>query len=626
MKRNSLAAATDLQVLTVLIVLTVLTTTSLLTAATVTWDGDDTTNNWSVGSNWTGDPDNTAPGSGDDVWFGDTDSVTNETTVTNIVNADTTVSSLTYETPGKYHNTEVTSGATLTVTNSFKVGTSASTTLMNASLTGSVTAGALHVGSDMAWGGQGARLYLGNATIHTDNMYVGYGSSTDKGFVEMIGDGTGATVTIRGNSGGTSRANLNIGRATNNYSQGTVNFENATVDAMLGTVYLGYNPANSGHNPTTGTLSMTNGTIDATYVLAGRDSYDDWPTTGTININGGLFRAGTIDLVAQFDGTAIPENEGIINLSGGTLEATTVQAGSGLAAKREINFTSGTIRNYDSGSSTTDLTIGGLTSFNLIGAENTHTFDATDGHSITVNSEISGEGGITKIGAGTLDLAVNNTYTGNTTVTAGTLKLSDGTSTNSISDSPIITVAASATLDVTGLSDGTLALTGSQTLTGAGAITGSVSSVSGTTFTPGDSPGELDISGNLTLADGIVYNWEATSTTLHDVIGVDGVLTLPGSGSTITLNLSLVDPSQPLLTPFDLELFTYGSLVGDPSVITWEINTDGSDKWLNVPTNVVAYGSALYLENVLFIPEPTSIALLGLGALALLRRRRRQAA
>ena len=89
----------------------------------------------------------------------------------------------------------------------------------------------------------------------------------------------------------------------------------------------------------------------------------------------------------------------------------------------------------------------------------------------------SGTGGVlalTKIGTGTQTLSGANTYTGTTTISAGTLALST-TSTSNIASS-IINVQASGTLDVTGVTGaGGFALTSGQALNNNGIVTGNVS-------------------------------------------------------------------------------------------------------------------------------------------------------
>ena len=72
----------------------------------------------------------------------------------------------------------------------------------------------------------------------------------------------------------------------------------------------------------------------------------------------------------------------------------------------------------------------------------------------------------------------NNTYTGSTIISGGTLALSDplapGTGIGSIDGSSVIRIFNGATLDVSGRVDQTLTLNSGQTLTGNGSINGSL--------------------------------------------------------------------------------------------------------------------------------------------------------
>lgn len=64
----------------------------------------------------------------------------------------------------------------------------------------------------------------------------------------------------------------------------------------------------------------------------------------------------------------------------------------------------------------------------------------------TIAPNISG--GLTKSGSGTLSLTAANDYTGDTTVTEGTLNLGDGTNNTSLADNSKVTITASATLNL----------------------------------------------------------------------------------------------------------------------------------------------------------------------------------
>jgi autotransporter-associated beta strand protein len=112
-------------------------------------------------------------------------------------------------------------------------------------------------------------------------------------------------------------------------------------------------------------------------------------------------------------------------------------------------------------------------------------------HNITHNFNWSGSGSLSKIGGGSLILNSNNTYSGATTIGAGTLALG---ATGSISNSATLTVASGATLDVSALANG-FPLAGAHTLQGFGTVLGTVSAASSASI----SPGSNTITGTLTL-------------------------------------------------------------------------------------------------------------------------------
>ena len=145
-------------------------------------------------------------------------------------------------------------------------------------------------------------------------------------------------------------------------------------------------------------------------------------------------------------------------------------------------------------------------------------FDRSDVH--TFSGVISGTGALEQKGGGTTSITADNTYTGTTTVSNGTL-LIDGNQ--------------SAATGATSVLNG-------GTLGGTGTIGGNVSVADGGTLSPGDSPGTLTINGNLALAAGakLDYQLGAAGTAggaLNDLTVVHGNLTLDG-----TLNVS-VTPS-----------------------------------------------------------------------------------
>ncbi len=142
-------------------------------------------------------------------------------------------------------------------------------------------------------------------------------------------------------------------------------------------------------------------------------------------------------------------NSGTIdNASGGalTLAANNVQSWNG-----DFIFTG-----------TDDLNLG--TGVVTLGAAPTVT---VGGNTLTSGGNIGGAFGLTKAGAGTLTLGGANTYTGATTVNAGTLQA--GAATQAFGVGSAVTVAAPGTLDLGGFDETIGSLAGAGTVTNSGA-------------------------------------------------------------------------------------------------------------------------------------------------------------
>ena len=191
-----------------------------------------------------------------------------------------------------------------------------------------------------------------------------------------------------------------------------------------------------------------------------------------------------------------------------------------------------------------------------------------------IGKAIPGNGGVTKSGSGTWILGGNNTYTGPMYVNSGTLALSNASG-NNIPNSPAIKIASGATLDVTGLGGGALALGPTQVLAGQGTVNGGVTA-NGAAIIPGSlssigtlSTGNLDLSGgaNLTFVLGTAGS-SASSPGLGSLINVNGNLTLPSypiAGINL-LNNNNANGLGSLGSGF-YDLFNYtGSLNGSPAV------------------------------------------------------------
>ncbi len=331
----------------------------------------------------------------------------------------------------------------------------------------------------IAYWSQPHYLYLGQTNALNVNLIgVGYESNASVGTMAFAAGLTNPTVTIRSRDG-VGRANLTLGdgtQGTNGDCLGTLDFgTTGSVDALLGTVILGVGQGGAQSAGGTGTLTVNNGTIDATSMLLGH-SIGANTSAGRGNLNIGGTAAVTVGALTLADRDNTGSATGVVTLSGGTLRATTIQKGDGTGT-RTFNFNSGTIGNK----SGTDLTITADIPLTLLTAA-THAFDVENGRTATVSSAISGlagTGGIAKSGLGTLVLNAANSYTGGTTVSAGTLTVAAngglGTGNAAVNAATLRIGTGGTTGDIAGnvaLGGGALVFDRSSDLTYAGSVTG----------------------------------------------------------------------------------------------------------------------------------------------------------
>ncbi|HAU37493.1 MAG TPA: hypothetical protein DCX07_07205 [Phycisphaerales bacterium] len=194
---------------------------------------------------------------------------------------------------------------------------------------------------------------------------------------------------------------------------------------------------------------------------------------------------------------------------------------------------------------------------------------------------------LTKQGAGTLVLSGTNTYTGATTVSAGTLLINGDQS----------------------AATGNIAVNSTGTLGGTGAIGGATTVNSGGTLSPGDSAGTLTINNNLTLKNGATAIFEG-----GDLVDVNGILDLDNDW-TLKLTSGFRDGGS-------MVLFTYDTLAASPDLApTFDISELGF-----TPTGALTLtdtGSSIVLDGISLVPEPATLSLLALGGIGVLIRRRR---
>jgi autotransporter-associated beta strand protein len=138
----------------------------------------------------------------------------------------------------------------------------------------------------------------------------------------------------------------------------------------------------------------------------------------------------------------------------------------------------------------------------------------------------NGDGGLLKLGAGSLTLSAANSYTGPTLISAGTLALAGS---GAIANSSNINLAAGALFDVSGTSGVTLG--SGCTLMGNGSIKGNITLGNGATLAPGSNAiGSLTFSNALTFADGSTNLLAFSKSPLtNDLVLVRSSLTIGGT-------------------------------------------------------------------------------------------------
>jgi hypothetical protein len=180
---------------------------------------------------------------------------------------------------------------------------------------------------------------------------------------------------------------------------------------------------------------------------------------------------------------------------------------------------------------------------------------------VTFSNVISGTGGFYwDTYNNTVAFAAANTYQGITDIRSGrTLALIGA---GSIADSAIISLAASATLDVTGRSDQQFTLAGGQTLIGDGAVAGNLLASAGSTVAPGgtNSIGTLSVSGAVTLGGTTIMDVNKTAASSDQVSGATSI----AYGGALQLD----NLSGTLAAGDTFQLFSAGSYSGSFSSIT----------------------------------------------------------
>jgi len=462
-------------------------------------------------------------------------------------------------------------------------------------------------------GGSGLTLTVDQSTDTTYSGVLQDGDASRKG--TLVKDGVGS-LTLDG---------------ANTYSGGT------TLNA--GTLVLG-NAAAAG----TGTLTLAGGILAEN--VAGNTVYaNDIVATaatstaiidtsgGNFDLGGTLSGSGTLNFGGTGDGQVGANVRNFGSWSGSFSGAITHESVSGGNNLFLAGLNTPSLKLSTSGSTSGAYTrfagantVGELSGTGGIIRGRNGSLTVNQGTDTTYSGQLADEGTRTltfvKDGVGSLTLDEANTYTGTTTVNAGTLII-DG-------------IQSSAT--------GAMTINVNGTLAGSGTIGASLLTVNGV-IAPGNSPGTLTTGSQLWNIGGS-YLWEINDsggskggTNGWDWLDIDGDLNLASlSAGGFTIDIDSLNSSDLTGTAdgFDYSGLAYGDAYGTTFIIATADTITGFDASLftfddsdfingKLEWSISESGTDLVLSAV-FVPEPSSTALLGLGLSSLLLRRKRSAA
>ena len=511
---------------------------------------------------------------------------------------------------------------TFTGTKNLNLGEGAVT--LNANRIVTVSAGTLTVGGiidgiyNLTGAGAGTLLLTGNST-YTGTTTVSSGSTITVGGNGSLGDiSSGTTITTGGA--------LVINNIT--YSD----LEPLTLNGS-GILNSGALVGGSGNSTFAGPITInTNATIGS--------------GGGVFNLSGGIDKTGTVVTFTgggTFNiGGAITGNTGSAN-SDLVVDATTVNLNSANTYNGPTYIRNGGILNANvtnalptspartalimdaTGSGSSNLTLGAnqfalslagaSTSTITLGAHNL-TIGASSGSTIYAGT-ISGTGSVTKDLASTLTLDQASTYSGGTTVSAGTLNVRN--TSGSATGTGAVTIGASGTLSGTGSiapdANNSIYINGSFVV-GDSTVAATASSFGLTTSGTGSTVMGAGSSMSFDLFSNIGDN--SAVSTAADFVTLGGSLDLTAASTLIITNPNGLSGFA-LGDKWKLFSFASGSIVGAFT----SINDSALALGVGLYGSVTTDGSGAYYV-ITNVPEPTRALLLMLGLLGIGLRRRRK--
>jgi autotransporter-associated beta strand protein len=413
-------------------------------------------------------------------------------------------------------------------------------------------------------GGGGLTIGGGSAPTGTFN-YNTTASSTFGAIIIGNGNDGAANATFNQTAGSIVGSSLVLNNSFTQFGAGDLNisggYMNITGDATVSNQVAG--PATPYSTITvSGTASLTiGGSLSLTGAPAA--ARNGW---GRVTQNGGTVTVGSGLTMAQTTAGNSASRNGEYNLNGGTLNVSLIRQDAGVDTTGTFNFNGGTL----AATASSGTFMQGLTAANVRNGGaiiDTGTFGITIGQNLrhsTIGGDAAIDGGLRKLGGGMLALSGSNTYTGTTTIVAGTLQIGAGGTTGSLLASSTITGSAGAVLafnrtntltqgthfsnviggavSVAQVGSGTLVLGGTNTYTGttsiqngtlqlgAGGTTG-VLATGGVTLVNGTGSGTFAVSRSNTVTQGTDFPTRLTGSIAFAQVGT-GTTILNSSSNT----------------------------------------------------------------------------------------------
>ncbi|MBB2497162.1 DUF4347 domain-containing protein [Pseudomonas sp. UL070] len=393
-------------------------------------------------------------------------------------------------------------------------------------------------------------LTLSGTNTHTGNVIVSAGGLTLQGG-SSIGDGSavsvagGATLTLAlgnetiGSLLGAGNVSLSYGLTTGGNQasttfSGVISSTNTSGITKTGSGTFTLSGANTYSGTTTvsaGTLTLNGGSAladtsalnvasGATVALASSETVGSLAGAGSLSLGAFTLSAGGNNTSTTFSGALIGSGgltktgNGTLTLSGSnssTFSGAIGVSGGTLSVASDDNLGAGTVT-LAAGST---LSVTGATTIDNAIVLSGGTATVTNSANATLSGNITGAGGLTKAGTSALTLSGTDSYTGATSIDAGSLLLN-----GALTGTSSTTVASGATLG------------------GSGSIASNVTVNSGGTLAPGNSgAGSMTINGNLDMASGSTLAVDingATAGTGYDQVIVNGSVDVSGATLAVT--------------------------------------------------------------------------------------------